>query len=78
MHKIGQQNVNSIKTTLYYGRKKLIGFPYFPSFHEKITALAHIWSKKRPFSKNQTALMSIFSQKNVHSLKNMVLSCHFF
>ena len=32
MHKIGQKNVNSVKITLYYGPKKLIGCPYFLSF----------------------------------------------
>ena len=34
--------------------------------------------KKRPISKKHTALKSIFCQKNVHSLKNTVLLCHFF
>ena len=37
-----------------------------------------IFRNKRPLSKNQTALMLIFCQKNVHSLKNTMLSCHFF
>ena len=27
MHKNGQKYVNSVKTTFYYGPKKLIGFP---------------------------------------------------
>ena len=73
MHKNGQKYVNSVKTTFYYGPKKLIGFPNIPSFHQNIIALMPIFGQKRPFSKKQTALMSIFCQKNVHSLKNMVL-----
>ena len=57
----GQKNVNSAKTTLYYGPTKSIGCPFFPIFHEKIPAL-----------------MTIFCQKNVHSLKNKLLSCLYF
>ena len=61
IHMVGQKNVNSVKTTLFYGPKKSIGSPYFPTFHEKkYCSHAHILSK------------------NVHSLKNTVLSCIFF
>ena len=53
MHMIGKKNVNSVKTTLYYGPKKSIGCPFFPISHEKITALMSIFCQKRPFSKNK-------------------------
>ena len=39
---------------------------------------AYILSKKPPFSKKHNVLIPIFNQKIVHSLKNTVLSCHFF
>ena len=51
--------------------------PFYFDFHEKIFSLMPIW-QKRPFSKKYPALMLICCQKNVHSLKNTVLSCHFF
>ena len=57
--------------------KKWIRFPYFPSFNEKNSALC-AYLVRRPFSKKQTTFMFIFNQKNVHSLKKLVLSCHFF
>ena len=69
MHIFGQNNVNSVKTTLYYGPKKSIGCPFFSNFSRK-NHCSHILSKKSPFSKKHTALMPIFCQKNVHSLKN--------
>ena len=60
---LGQKNVISVKTTLYYGKKKSVGCSFF---------------QKRPFPKKQTALMPIFCPKNVYSLKNTVLTCNFF
>ena len=60
---LGQKNVISFKSTLYYGKKSSIGCYFF---------------QKRPFSKKQTALMPIFCPKNVYSLKNTVLTCNFF
>ena len=76
---IWSKNVNSVKTTLYYGPTKSIGCPFFPICHEKITALMPIFGQKNVHSlEKHTALMPIFCQKNVHSLKNTVLSCHFF
>ena len=51
----------------------------FYRFSRKIgCSHTHILSKIRLFSKKHTALKSMFCQKNVHSLKNTVLSCHFF
>ena len=67
MHKNGQKYANSVKTTFYYGPKKLIGFPNIPSFHQNIIALMPIFGQKRPFFKKQTALMSIFCQKRPFS-----------
>ena len=67
---IGQKNVNSVNTTLYYGPKKLVS-------RKNQCSHAHI-VKKLPFSKKHTAPVPIFCQKNVHSLKNVVFSCHFF
>ena len=40
MQMIGQKNVNSVKTTLYYGAKKSTGCPFFPISHEK--SVAHV------------------------------------
>ena len=90
MHLIGQKNVNSVKTTLYYGSKKSIGCPFFPISHEKIIALMSIFCQKRPFSKKNSSHVPIF-QESVHSLKkrcshviffiffhkNPILSCPF-
>ena len=45
---------------------------------KKLSLLCPYFVKKRIFSKKHTALKSIFCQKNVHSLKNTVLLCHFF
>ena len=67
---IGQKNINSVNTTLYYGPKKLV-------LRKNKCSHAHI-VKKLPFSKKHTAPVPIFCQKNVHSVKNVVFSCHFF
>ena len=53
---------------------------FFPDFSRKISCshAYNILSKKRQFSKKHNALVPIFYQKNVHSLKNTVFSCLFF
>ena len=62
-----------------HGPKKSIRCSFFPIFHEKLIALMPIFfQKKRPFSKKHNVLIPIFNHKIVHSLKNTVLSCHFF
>ena len=71
MPMIGQQHVNSVKTTLYYGPKNSIECPFFPISHEKITTLMPI------FCKNVHSLKT-HSSHYVNSLKNTVLSRHFF
>ena len=59
--------------------KKVNRMPFFSDFsRENRCSHAHILSKKLPFSKKHAALMTIFCQKNVHSVKNTVLLCHFF
>ena len=56
----GQKNVNSVKTTLYYGSKKVNRMPFFSDFSQKINCShAHIFSKKSQFSKKHTAIMPI-------------------
>ena len=52
----GQKNVNSIKTTLYYGPKKSIGCPFFPIFYEKIIFLMPIFYQKNVHSLKNTML----------------------
>ena len=75
---ISPKNVNSAKTTLYFGPKK-IRMPLFSYLSRKNKCShAHILSKKHPFSKKHTAVMPRACQINVHSLKNTVLSCNFF
>ena len=65
----GQKSHKSVKTTLYYGPKKSKGYPFFPIFHEKMTARMTIFcQKKYSFSKKHTAIIPIFVQKNVNSL----------
>ena len=59
--------------------KKVERIPLCFLFSRKnINSHAHILSKKRPFQKNHASLMLIFCQKNVHYLKNTMLSCHLF
>ena len=58
---------------------KKIGCPFFSISHEKINALMPIFFfKKRPFSINKQLSCPYFVKKDVHSLKNTALSCHFF
>ena len=71
----GRKNVNSVKTTLYYGPKDALFFRFFT---KKLLLSCPYYVNKRPFSKKHTALLAIFCQKNFHSLTNTVLSCHFF
>ena len=64
---------------LFGWAKKVNMIPFFADLSGKDHfSHAHILSKKHPFSKQRGALMSIFCQKNVHSVKNTVLSCHLF
>ena len=58
--------------------KKVKKIPFLPIFTEKSLLSCPWFVKKRPFSKKHVALMPLFFQKNVHSLKNILLSYHFF
>ena len=62
----GQKNVNSVKTTLYYGPKKSIGCPFFPIFHEKITAA--IFCQKKVHSLKNTLLLCPYFVKKTSIL----------
>ena len=57
------KKVNSVKPTLYYGPKKWIGFPYFPNFHEKITALKPIFGQKTSTLKSKQHSCPYFVKK---------------
>ena len=74
----GQKNVNFVKIKLYYGPEKSIRYPFFRFFTTKYLLSCPYFFKKKPFSKNHAVLMATFSQINVDSLKNTVLSCFFF
>ena len=78
MHMIGQKNVNSVKTTLYYGPKKSIGCLFFPISHEKITALMSIICQKRPFSKTKYLSCLYFVKKTSTLLKTKCSHVIFF
>ena len=66
MHMTGQKNVNSVKTTLYYGPKKSTGCPFFPISHEKITGSCHFF---QVFYEKPPAVKPIYGQKNFKSVK---------
>ena len=74
----GYKSLNSVNTTLFYGLKKSKRYPFFLFFTEKSLLSCPWFVKKRPFSKKHVALMPLFFQNNVHSLKNILLSYHFF
>ena len=76
---IWSKNVNFVQTILYYGPKKSIGCLLFQFLRININPHAHIFSKTTSIIKKKKAtLMPIFCQKNVHSLKNSMFSCHLF
>ena len=59
-----QTNVNSVKTTLYYGSKKSIGCSFFPDFLRKNhLSHANILSRKRQLTKNTMLSSSYFIKK---------------
>ena len=78
MHMIGQKNVNSVKTTLYYGPKKSIGCPFFPISHEKNTAFMSIFCQKRSFSKIKQLSCLYFVKKTSTLLKTKCSHVIFF
>ena len=62
-HIWSKKNVQSGKTTLYYGPKKTIGCPHFPIFRNKSLLSCQYFVKKRPFFKKHTDVMPIFCRK---------------
>ena len=74
----GQKHVNSVKTPLYYGFKKSIGYPFFLLFFTKKTAVMAIFCQKHVlFHKNTPLSCPNFVQKT-NSLKHTVHSYHIF
>ena len=72
------KNVNSVKTTLYYGPKKSIAGPFFPIFTKNNCSHAHILSKKRAVSKKLSYSHARILSKNFNPPQKTVLSYHFF
>ena len=71
------KNINSVKTTQYYGPKKSIGYHFFWFFKKKSQLQSHICPKKCPLSYRHTAHEHTFCQKNCQSIKATVLLYHF-
>ena len=59
-------------------KNKLLLCPFFPKFNEKLLLSCPYSVKRRSFSKKHAALMPIFCQKNVHSLKKRYSRLIFF
>ena len=77
MHIFGQNNVNSVKTTLYYGPKKSIGCPFFFQFFTKKSLLPY-FVKKKVHSLKNTLLLCPYFVKKLSILSKTMLPCHFF
>ena len=74
----GLQNVNSVKTAVYYEPKKSIGCPFFRFLTKKsLLSCLYFFKKTSIFSKIFCSHVHILL-KNVHFLKNTVLPCHLF
>ena len=70
----GQKAVNSVKSTLFYGPKKVNRTPFFSIFLRR-NQCSHAHSLSCPISKKTVFLCPYFVQKP-HSLRNTVLLCH--
>ena len=71
-----QKNVNSVKTTLYYGSKKSIGYPFF-RFVKEITSLMPLFWQENVHSRKNTLLVSPYFIKKRLVFQNTVLSSNF-
>ena len=71
------RNVISVKSTLYYGAKKSIGYPFFRFFTKKILLSCPHFVKKRSFSKKRSSFAYILSKKT-YILSKTMLSGLFF
>ena len=77
-----KKNVNSVKTTQYYGPKKLIGCPFFPIFTNNQCSHTHnVHSTKskvvschffQMYHYKLSAVMRIFGQKHVNSVETIL------
>ena len=66
-----------LKLQCIVGQKSQTDALFLRFYTKKLLSCAFL-SKKHTFSKENSVLMPIFCQKNVHSLKNTVLSCQIF
>ena len=87
-----QKNVYSLKTQCchvicfyFFTKNPLLSCPNFVQKTSILSKLHCLWANKfnrmpffSDFLRKNTALMPIFSQKNVNSLKNTLLSCPYF
>ena len=76
MPTFGPKNVNFIKRTLYYGPKKSIRCLFCPILMKKLP-LALIFCHKNVHSQKRQFSHAHILLRNIHSLKNTMLSCHF-
>ena len=68
MHIIVQKNASFVKSKLYYAPKKSVGFPYIPSYHEKITALILVFCQKTIRSVKRTSKKTLIISKTSASM----------
>ena len=66
------KKVNSVKTKRYYGPKKLIRCPFFPSFANKSPSHAHILQKSVDSLKNTLLSCLYFFKKTVILSKTLI------
>ena len=72
------KNVNSVKTTLYFGSKESIGCPFFLFLTKKLLLLCPYFVKKRPFSKKKQLSSPRFLKKTSTFLKTQCSHVFFF
>ena len=71
------QNTSILSKLHYIMDQKSIGYPFFPIFHEKITAPMPVFCQKNVQSLTHCSHAHILSKKLALSQKHLV-SCHFF
>ena len=77
MQMIGQNNLNSVNTILYYGPKKLNRMPF--DFHKKITALMPVFCQTTStFYKPKSFHVHILSKKRLCSQKHCTFLLFYF
>ena len=73
-----KNNVNSVKTTVYYGPKKSIGIPFFSILNKKMTALMPIFCPKNDKFLNNPLLSCPYFVKKTYILSKTRLHVIFF